>query len=176
MRFSHASAGPLALAFLTAATATSARAENTRATYPNALSVEAFGRGLLYGLSFDRVVTEDLAAGISYGRTPLKRLDDTDTNLSTSLVPVYINYYFMRDAGSLFATAGATLVVNNDDAKGNKSEFGGLEFTSSTPVLPTIGVGYEVRTDSQFLFRATGYGIIARTIKPWFGLTLGYAF
>jgi hypothetical protein len=152
-----------------------ARAEATRVTNPSAINLEVLGRGLLYSISFDRVLNDDLAAGIGFGTTTLNNLDGTSSGVSTALIPVYINYYFMRDAGSLFVTGGATIVGNSSGANGLKANFSGLQF-NSTPVLPTFGLGYENRGDSGFLFRVTGYGIIGQTLAPWVGFTLGYAF
>ncbi|MGK5083193.1 hypothetical protein WDW37_07785 [Bdellovibrionota bacterium FG-1] len=153
-----------------------AQAEHTRVTNPSAVSVEFFGRGLTYGLSFDRVVSDDLAAGVSLGRVSLNDLAGNDAGVSTMLIPVYANYYFTRDAGSFFATAGATLITNSGEAKGLKATLSGVEFTSSTPILAQVGVGYENRADAGYLFRVAAYGILGKTIVPWFGASLGYAF
>lgn len=165
------------LAALTAAFGASpARAEHTRVTNPNAVSLEVFGRGLLYSISFDRVMSDDLVAGVGFGRAPLDEMNGEDANASTSLVPVYMNYYFMREANAAFVTAGATLVVNNDDAKNRKATYSGVEFGSSMPLLPNFGAGFESRSDAGFLFRVAAYGVIGKNIAPWFGFTLGYSF
>jgi hypothetical protein len=167
----------LAMVIAMLAGAPQAMAAHTRVTNPNAVSLELFGRGLLWTLNYDRVVSDDLVAGIGYGRTPLKTLAGDDANTSTGLLPVYLSYYFMREASSIFATAGASIVVNNDDAKGKKATFSGLEFNSSTPLLPTFGVGFENRGDvAGFLVRVAAYGVIGKTIAPWFGFSMGYSF
>ena len=152
-----------------------ARAEHTRVTNPNAVSLELLGRGLLYGISFDRVVSDDLVAGASFGRVSLNDLAGNDVNSSTTLIPVYMNYYFMREAGSAFITAGADLVLNSDEVKGRKAAYSGVEF-SSTPLLPTFGVGYENRSDAGFLFRVAAYGIIGNKLAPWLGFSMGFSF
>jgi hypothetical protein len=151
------------------------RAEHTRVTNPNAVSVEAFGRAFMGAIQFDRVVTDDLAAGIGIGRVSTQTLAGADTGVTATLIPVYANYYFAREAGSLFVTTGATLIGNSGDVKGLKPNMSGFEFGSSA-VYATAGGGYEVRTDSGILFRATGYAILAEKIAPWVGLTLGYSF
>jgi hypothetical protein len=152
-----------------------ARAEHVRVTNPNAVSVEFLGRGMLYSIGFDRVVSDDLVAGVGIGSTSLRTLADADTGVSTALLPVYANYYFMRDGGSPFATLGATIVTNSSAAAGLKSTYGEIEFNTRA-VLATFGAGYEVRTDARFLFRAGVYGIYAKSLSPWGGLTLGYCF
>src|SRR3712207_7916803 len=42
-------------------------------------------------------------------RSSTKTASGADSGTSATLVPAYLNYYFMRDAGSLFGTAGVTL-------------------------------------------------------------------
>lgn len=150
-------------------------AEHTRVTNPNMLGIEVFGRGLLWGFVFDRVLNDDMSAGIGFGSTGTKTLADADTGKSATMIPVFVNYYFTRDQGSVFATAGATLVSNSSDVRGFKSSVGNVEFSSSA-VQATFGAGYENRSDNGFLFRVTGYGIAANKIAPWFGFTFGYAF
>jgi hypothetical protein len=143
-----------------------ARAEHTRITNPSALNLEVLGRGLLYSVSFDRVMNDELAAGIGIGSTSLVGSG------TATMIPVYVNYYFQKDQGSLYATGGATLVAG-DDISDSKSSFGSVELNN---VVPTFGVGYENRGDSGFLFRVTGYGIVAEKLTPWVGFTFGYAF
>jgi hypothetical protein len=163
----------IALALL--ATPVAAHAEHTRVTNPNALGFEIFGRALQYGFQFDRVISDDLAAGVGFGFTPTERADGTDANQKATLFPVYVNYYFTRDAGSLLATAGATLVSDHGEVSGLKSALGSLEFPSNA-ILPTVGLGYENRGDTGFLFRVNAYAIAGKSIVPWLGFGFGYAF
>lgn len=165
----------IALSLVAFSAARAAQAEHVRVTNPNAASVELLGRGMLYTVNFDRVVTDDLVAGVGFGTTSLRDLNDNDSGFSTALIPVYANYYFMRDGNSLFATAGAAILTNSGAANGRKATFSGVEF-NSTPVIPQFGVGFESRSDAGFLFRATAYGIVSKNIRPWFGFTLGYSF
>jgi hypothetical protein len=164
----------LALALLTLAPRAS-RAEHVRVTNPNSVNVELLGRGMLYSVSYDRVVTDDLVAGVGFGTTSTRTLSDVDAGVSTALLPLYVNYYFMREGGSPFATLGADIVTNSGEVNGLKSTYSGIEF-GSRAVLATVGAGYESRTDAGILFRVAVYGIYAKTISPWGGLTLGYCF
>lgn len=154
---------------------TQAFAEHTRVTNPNAVTVEFLGRGLMYSVDFDRVVSDDIVAGVGIGSTSMRNQDGTDPGVSTLLMPVYASYYFVRDQGSLYVTAGADIVGNSSSANGLKSTFGNMTFNSNA-VLPTFGVGYENRSDAGFIFRAAAYGIYASSLYPWAGLTLGYCF
>ena len=143
-------------------------AEHTRVTHPNVIGVEMLGRGLLYSVQFDRMLDDDFAAGISLGTVSAQ-------SQTVTLIPVYMNYYFKREQGSLLATAGVDVVASGNSANGSKATVSGLEFPSNS-VLPLFGFGYENRSDANFLFRVNGYGIIASTFIPWIGFTFGYAF
>jgi hypothetical protein len=162
--------------FLTSVlTGTSAFAEHTRVTNPNALSVEFLGRGLMYSVDFDRVVNDDIVAGVGIGSTSMRNQDGTDPGVSTLLIPVYASYYFMRDQGSLYLTVGADIVSNSSAVNGLKTTYGNMTMNSNA-VLPTFGLGYENRSDAGFIFRIAAYGIYASSLNPWGGLTLGYCF
>ena len=159
------------LALALALSASTARAEHTRMTYPDVFSVEALGRGLTFSLCYDRVLTDDLVAGIGFGRTTA----DAPSDPAATVIPFYVNYYFSRDQGSLYATAGATIVGNSDGVEGSKAKFSDVRFGSS-PILGTAGVGYENRADSGILFRVAVYGVAGGTVVPWVGFTVGYGF
>jgi hypothetical protein len=148
---------------------------NIRATNPNAIHAEVGGRALLYSLSFDRVLSDDLLVGIGVGSVTMNDRFGGTSGLSATLVPVYLNYYFMREAGSLFATAGASLVTNSSLVSGLTSSAGGLQLSSS-PLLPTLGLGYEYRSDPGFLVRLAGYLILGQNSVPWIGVSIGYSF
>lgn len=152
----------------------SARAEHTRVTYPSAVSAEILGRAMLYSFAFDQVVSDELAAGVGIGAVPLQTVGGMDLNQSTGVVPIYVNYYFQREQNSPFATFGADVLLSSS-AKGRKSTYGDVEFSSSS-VIPTFGLGFESRTDRGFLFRVAGYGLAAKKLSPWLGFSFGYAF
>ncbi len=147
-----------------------AHAEHTRVTYPSVLGVEVLGRGLVYSVFFDRALDDQLVAGIGFGHVKLTSPSKTDT---VTVIPVYANYYFAREAGSLFASGGVT--VATADVDNLKSNTSGVEF-GSAPIVPTVGLGYENRSDAKFLFRMAAYALVAENVRPWVGFSLGYAF
>lgn len=142
-------------------------AEHTRVTHPNAVSLEILGRGMFGTLNFDRVMTDELAAGLGVGTIPAITGIATGT---ATLFPVYANYYFMKDAGSIYATAGITIALVTGSATFD------LTGVSLRPIIPQIGVGYENRGDSGFLFRAAVYALYSGTFGVWGGISFGYAF
>jgi len=154
-------------------------AENTRATYPNSVSVEIYGKGLLWGLYFDKVLSDHIAVGIGLGRTGTQTSGGVVTETNASILPIYMNYYFSQNQGSIFLTGGANLVMNYDGVKDLKSTLGQYPFTQN--MYPVLGFGYEHRSDLGFLFRITAYGFYTNSaddgpVKPWLGFHFGYSF
>jgi len=151
-----------------------ARAEATRLTNPTTLYLEMGGRALGYGAGFDRVMSDNLSVGLSFGMTPTQDLNDNNANKSALVIPAYLNYYLEDDASTMFFTAGASLVAS--DVKGLEAKYSGIQFPDSI-VLPTIGWGYESRGDmGAFMFRISAYAIVAHRVMPWAGFNFGYAF
>ncbi len=145
-------------------------AENTRATNPSALSAEVLGRAGTWSINFDHAVDDHLAAGIGFGSISTKVLGVSAGTVGA--IPVYVNYYFVPEQGSIFATGGAT--VFTESVSGLKASTGGFDLSGQ--VMASAGVGYENRTDQGFLFRIAGYALIADEIAPWGGFTIGYSF
>lgn len=149
---------------------------NTRVTNPSTVSVEVAGRALLYSINFDRVLSENISAGLGLGTVGMTYAGGTSANVSATIMPFYGNYYFIKDAGSPFVTAGINLVMNSNSVQGLTSNAGNLQFSSS-PIQATFGAGYEYRSDNGYLFRITGYGLYAgKNFAPWLGVGLGYSF
>ena len=150
-------------------------AEATRLTNPMSLYLEMGGRALGYGAGFDRVLSEDLSVGASFGMTPTVNQNGDSVDKSALVIPAYFNYYLESEQATMFLTAGMTLVTS--DVKGLDAKYSGIEFPSSRSVLPTIGWGYENRGDlGAFLFRLSAYAIWAQKIVPWVGFNFGFAF
>ncbi len=153
-----------------------AEAAHTRVTYPSAVSVEMLGRSMLYSLNYDQVLNDNLAVGAGFGSVSTNfRGTDVDANQTATFVPAYMNYYFMKEAGSPFVTGGVSLILNHASVKGKDTATGGLEIPSSS-VMPTFGGGYENRTDNGFLFRIAGYLVAGKSLTPWLGFSFGYGF
>ncbi|MDR3606421.1 MAG: hypothetical protein P4M08_03460 [Oligoflexia bacterium] len=165
----------VAASFLISMQGSPARADEARSLNPNALSVEVLGRGFLYTVQYDRAMTEDVFAGIGIGTVGIDNLDGSDANSTAVLIPVYVGYYFMREHGTPFVTAGASVVANNSTATNHQTALGSMKFPTGQ-IVGSAGAGWEERTDTGFLFRVTGYAMIGGNVKPWVGATFGYAF
>lgn len=153
-----------------------ADAPHTRVTYPSTVSVEMLGRAMLYSVNFDQVFNDNIAAGFGLGSAGLMTpVLEIDVDQSATFLPAYMNYYFLKEAGSPFLTVGMTLITNHSSVKNLETKTGNLEIPSSN-VMPTFGGGYENRTDTGFLFRAAAYFVAARKLTPWLGFSLGFSF
>jgi hypothetical protein len=139
------------------------------------MTFEFGGRAILYSLNFDRVLNDDWVVGVGYGSVSTEQSSGIRAGKTARMIPLYTNFYFLRDAGSFYATLGATWVTNSDQVKDLDSTPGNLLFPSS-PFLLTTGLGYEYRSDAGFLARLTAYGILGTKVVPWGSVTLGYSF
>lgn len=150
--------------------------EPTRSYFPNVLSVEALGKGLLISLNYDRMLDADFAAGFGIGRTRTEA-DASGKAGEAILVPLYLNYYFRSWAGdfSPYLTGGVDVVLGADELEGQGASPSTLQFPG-THVIPFAGVGYEYRSPINFTFRGTAYLLLGDGLAPWFGLSVGYAF
>lgn len=142
--------------------------EETVRTRPTAVSLELFGRALLYSLNIDHAISSHFAigAGISYW----KESDWwRDYNASITVVPVYANYYFTEKPRRGFLTAGANWIsVTSSGRNDNTFENSG--------VAGVLGGGYEYHDATGFLLRLGGYLIIGRSVDANPAVSLGYAF
>ncbi len=143
--------------------------ELTRVTNPSVVGVEVLGKGLVYSVFFDRAMGDSTAAGLGFGTA------GTQEGNTAFLFPAYFTYYFEKEEGSVFATAGLTLVLNAGTVGGNYAKLGSFVLPSSL-MLPTVGVGFEDRGDAGFLFRATAYSMYGGNLSFWAGFSFGYAF
>lgn len=158
--------------------------EHTSMTRPNALSGEVLGRGGLYSVNYDRSFTEMFAAGA--GISTWGYTSGLGTSRSILIVPVYGNFYFQPGPKRGFLTAGADIAVassrqssylygssTSTSSSDNDSTFK----TTNSGVAAIVGGGYEFRGESGFLFRATGYLLIASGgVLPWAGASFGGTF
>jgi hypothetical protein len=140
---------------------------------PNAVSFELLGRGLLYSLDYDRQVTDEVAIGIGYSQFGQGEYDKNGVHydaIHITVIPVYLNYY-LENSGTQrwYITGGLDFVSGTISSNGFSDTGSGVGIVA--------GGGYEYRSDSGFLFRATPY-IVASTggARLWGGLTFGYAF
>jgi hypothetical protein len=169
--------GLLSFSSVSADEVKAATSPNTRMTYPGVFGLEVLGRGLLGSVFFDYSMSESVAVGLGLGQVSTVSATTSSASVGATawMLPVYMNYYFMKSAGSVFASAGLSLVTNSNQVAGTVSNPGQVLF-SNNMIIPELGVGYEYRTDTQFVFRVQGYGLWSVKLSPWIGLSFGYGF
>lgn len=149
---------------------------HTRPTYPSVIGVEALGRASSYSIFFERSLRDDLAVGVGFGTAAVKdTTTNADRNSNAVIIPMYVNYYFMKQAGSPFLTGGLNLFPNSSSLKNSTAKLSDFELPDAV-IYPVLGAGYEYRTDTQFLVRVTGYLLLGSSVQPWVGMAVGYAF
>jgi hypothetical protein len=150
--------GILALGF------TSARAELDGPSHPNAISVEALGRGMYWSVNFDRMMSDNFAIGVGFSYA-------TASGGSSAVIPIYLNWYLSTGDSRPYLTGGFDVLVPTPT----------VSFLSSTTTAlgsfaGVVGAGYEYRGPTGFLFRVAPYVFVGSAIVPWVGVSFGYAF
>jgi hypothetical protein len=132
----------------------------------NHVSLEVGGRGMLYSVNYDRSFGHyvNLGAGISY-----VGIDTRDFGkLPLTVFPVYANVYTGTKAHRPFLTGGLSLSTFHGTVPLEAREYAGA--------FPSVGAGYEYRSDEGFIFRATPYLALMPKATGWFGVTFGGSF
>jgi hypothetical protein len=147
---------------------------------PNAVSVELAGRGIGWGINYDRSLNESFGVGIGYSNYELTShfyLAGTSITRrsNVTIIPFYGNFYFQPHRHRGFLSAGASLAKVDQEVGWGTHNRNALSFADSG-FIPTIGGGYEFRAVSGFLFRASIYSFLARNTMVWPGLTFGGTF
>lgn len=147
---------------------------------PNAISAELLGRGYSYSIAYDRLVSNQLGLGLGFSYYVSSGLGITHTDY---VFPIYANYYLSTDSQRFFLTGGISLLY---ESRSSTLSFSSTTLSSSdTTSFFNFGGGYESRSESGFLFRATAYLLFGSGVKyffsgkslmPWIGLSFGKVF
>lgn len=127
----------------------------------NAMSLELLGRGGIYSVNYDYSFSKQLAIGAGVALY-------SSGSASVGAFPVYASYYLGENANRLMFTGGPTLVTASASIDSGSVKGSGL--------AGAIGIGYEYRGDSGFLFRAVPYLNFGAISGPWLGVSGGYTF
>ena len=139
--------------------------ELTRVKMPNDVGIELLGKSLLYSFYYQRTVLPFL--GLEAGISALGGGDDED-NATIVFFPIGAKVYIIPKNGSLYATGGITVVTANVESGPFEDDESGT--------YPWLGLGFEFRSETGFLFRGTAYALLGGGFFIWPGLTVGYAF
>ncbi len=147
----------LALVTYLPVTADSAVAQ-TRDSLRSDFGIELLGKALIYSLSYQYMVTPML--GLEAGVAAVGGSDEL-----VAAFPLGGRVYFSRKSNSPFLTGGGILITSDTFDE---------DFSTTAGYL---GLGFEYRAQSGFLFRGSVYSLIAEGgFWIWPGLNVGYAF
>jgi len=166
--------------------------------FKNVVHIEMLGRGFLYELGYERMLSQDVSLGIGYSYTTINsKLGFGNTNFKIMSIPLYVNYYVNPGRHNFVLTGGVNIFSFeasarlSDDVQAQLSaasnevtgveesfNFGDLELSGNAVIpIPQAGMGYEFRGNSGFMTRLNLYGMYAlNTFVPWAGLSVGVAF
>ncbi len=133
-------------------------AAQVRDSLRNDFGIELLGKALIYSLSYQYMVTR--ALGLEVGMAAAGGSNDL-----VVAFPVGGRVYFSTKSNSPFLTGGAIVITSDsfDDDFGTTAGY--------------LGLGFEYRAQSGFLFRGSVYSLVAEGgFWIWPGLNLGYAF
>jgi hypothetical protein len=110
-------------------------AQQERRTAHNSVYGEILGKGVLYGLFYERLLTDRLGAGIGFSTWGLD-FGFVDME-SVTLVPVYLSWYPLGDQDRLYLDGGVDFASANVSVR----IFGGAS-AEGTGTIGFAGLGY----------------------------------
>lgn len=135
----------------------------SRMNLPNDFGIELLGKAAVYSFSYQHMLSN--ALGLQAGLSALGGGSD-DENVTILFIPAGAKLYFVPKDGSPFVTGGLVFLTGAYD----------WQDTESTTYF-YLGLGFEYRSNSGFLFRGSAYGLIFDgSFFIWPGLHVGYAF
>jgi len=166
----------------------------------HAITVEALGKGGLYSLNYDYLVSLKSAIGFGISYQSL-HANPTVSDAAVELItlPVYANFYFPFANHRPFLSTAVTFLKAHASANVDLSNlFAGMKWTyepndgsesktltvnradmalnNNVDILiaiPSLGAGYEFRTADGAIFRLQAMGFVSDKIYPWAGLSFG---
>lgn len=159
------------------------------------VSFEYWGRGLNYSVNFDYLITPMIAAGAGFTQHNVSAEDRfEDFKIEIMTFPIYGNlYYSFRDPRhKVFGSAGATIVNMQTDLDYEDEYLVEYYLQDEFPIdlqigetgtytFPTIGVGYEFRSNTYIVGRIAAYGLYStgameEKFHSWGGISVGIGF
>ena len=138
----------------------------------NAVYAELFGKGILYGVFYERLITNRFGVSVGFSHWTM------DTFLFTgpvdlTFVPVFLTWYPVGEKHHLYFDAGVDIVAG--DFRGG---FLSDESRAATSAAGVIGTGYCYRdTDGGLHFKIGGLLLVGSGgPEPWGNISLGFTF
>ena len=134
---------------------------------PNTVYFELGGKGLLYGLYYERLLIKSLGLAVGFSSWNISFFSSIDV----TIIPVYLSWYPVGDEHRLYVDAGIDYVRLS-------AEIGPFGTLTGSGVIPVLGTGYCYRSNrGGFYFKIGplllfGHG----EVRGWGNLTAGVTF
>lgn len=146
--------------------APAASQELVRERLKSDVGIELLGKAILYSFYYQYTPVKQIGLEVGLGALGGGTGDENTTLI---FVPVGAKFYIIPKDGSLYL-AGGGVFLNASTDSGPFDESGSTSYGY-------LGLGFEFRSETGFLFRGSAYGLIAGGgFFIWPGLTVGYAF
>ena len=132
----------------------------------NDVGIELLGKAAVYSFSYQRIVSSSMGLEVGVGALGG---GGSGADALILFIPVSAKLYLIPKDGSLYITGGGVFL----SAASSEGPFS----DSAVDIYGHVGLGFEFRSQSGFLFRGTAYGLFGG--GGWFvwpGLSIGYAF
>jgi hypothetical protein len=137
-------------------------------TADNTLAGELGGKGLLYTLSYERMLLPQLSATIGFSSWHFSFFVET----SLTFVPIFLTYYTPGINSHLYIDGGID-IYSIADVK----TFDIWTAEGASGVIGVAGLGYCYRaSDGGVFFKIGPMLLLANGVHPWGNLTLGITF
>ena len=139
----------------------------------NLFGIELLGRGALYSVNYERLLTDRIGAGggIAVLRVSGAQIFGASQRTTTLVMPTYVSWTPVGRTHSPYLSAGVTLSLSHTDEYllGNK-RFGSGAFG-------TLTAGYQYRSERGIVIRPIVSELFADGEHHWWpGITLGVTF
>ena len=159
----------LLAALLTLGTsATFAQVESSKPLQaPNTVYFELGGKGLFYGLFYERLFTKNFGAAIGFSSWNISFFSSVDV----TIIPAFLTWYPVGVEHHLYVDAGIDYVHLS-------AEIGPFGTVTGSGVIPLVGTGYCYRSNSGGFYFKIGPLLFfgGGEVQGWANLTAGVTF
>ena len=136
--------------------------DGERVYKPISWIMELGGKTGSFNLGADIALNNYVSTGVGIGWSQKE-------NGSTTAIPMYTNFYFTKNQVAPYVFLGTSLVFEPNGI------ILGPQVPLNSPFLPFAGFGVEIRSENGFIFRIQGMALFGSEVRPWGGLSLGFA-
>lgn len=147
-------------------------------TAKNLIFLEGFGSGLLYSVSYERIIDSlnlGLRIGVSYFTYPVSSYGQSG-NLTLFTLPIMASYYVGWETHKIQLGLGATMIATDAATDSQGTSFGGER--SGVGIAASGYIGYRYLPLDHGITFGLGFSPLLRGSKalPWGGANFGYVF